>query len=143
MDKKTVKIFYKENKLRFSRSKRKKVYRMLLSADEETFNTIEKEGFDDPTILLVASIFVGYLGIGRFMLGDILIGAIKLFITLIAVLLWYILVIRYSYSDTLFYLISIITGFVILFNWSLDIFNIFKKTKQHNFEVLKEMIQKK
>lgn len=50
----------------------------LLSVDEEKFNLISAVEFKDPTTILLVSIFLGTLGIDRFMLGDIGMGILKL-----------------------------------------------------------------
>ncbi len=50
----------------------------LLEADESKFNLVSSVEFKDPTTLLLVSIFVGVLGIDRFMLGEIGMGVLKL-----------------------------------------------------------------
>ncbi|MCI9485106.1 MAG: TM2 domain-containing protein [Clostridiaceae bacterium] len=50
----------------------------LLEADESKFNLVSAVEFKDPTTLLLVSIFVGVLGIDRFMLGEIGMGVLKL-----------------------------------------------------------------
>lgn len=50
----------------------------LLSVDEEKFNLVSAVEFKDPTTILLVSIFLGTLGIDRFMLGDIGMGILKL-----------------------------------------------------------------
>ena len=50
----------------------------LLETDESKFNLISAVEFKDPTTLLLVSIFVGVLGIDRFMLGEIGMGVLKL-----------------------------------------------------------------
>ena len=50
----------------------------LLAADEQKFNLLTTIEFKDPTTLLLVSIFLGSLGIDRFMLGDIGMGILKL-----------------------------------------------------------------
>lgn len=50
----------------------------LLEADESKFTLISAVELKDPTTLLLVSIFVGGLGIDRFMLGDTGMGVLKL-----------------------------------------------------------------
>ncbi|MGI5962155.1 MAG: TM2 domain-containing protein [Lawsonibacter sp.] len=50
----------------------------LLEVDETKFSLISSVEFKDPTTLLLVSIFLGSLGIDRFMLGDIGMGILKL-----------------------------------------------------------------
>lgn len=50
----------------------------LLAADESKFTMISAVELKDPTVILLISIFLGYLGIDRFMLGDIGLGILKL-----------------------------------------------------------------
>ena len=54
------------------------VKQKLLAADESKFNLISAVEFKDPTTILLVSIFVGVLGIDRFMLGDTGMGILKL-----------------------------------------------------------------
>ena len=50
----------------------------LKSLDDSNRGVIQTLQFKDPTILLVVSILVGYLGIDRFMIGDTGLGILKL-----------------------------------------------------------------
>lgn len=50
----------------------------LLACDENKFNLIAATDFKDPTTILLISIFLGGLGIDRFMLGDTGMGILKL-----------------------------------------------------------------
>lgn len=50
----------------------------LLAASEEKFNLIYSVELKDPTTLLLISVFLGSLGIDRFMLGDTGMGVLKL-----------------------------------------------------------------
>ena len=49
----------------------------LLEADEAKFNLVSAVEFKDPTTLLLVSIFLGALGIDRFMLGDTGMGILR------------------------------------------------------------------
>ena len=50
----------------------------LAEADEDKFNLVSGVEFKDPTTILLVSIFLGSLGIDRFMLGDTGMGILKL-----------------------------------------------------------------
>lgn len=50
----------------------------LRTMDEEKFSLISTIEFKDPTTILLVSIFLGTLGIDRFMLGDTGMGILKL-----------------------------------------------------------------
>lgn len=50
----------------------------LLQADDSKYALIMSVELKDPTVIMLISIFTGYLGIDRFMLGDIPMGILKL-----------------------------------------------------------------
>ena len=50
----------------------------LLEADENKFTLVSGVEFKDPTTILLVSIFLGTLGIDRFMLGETGMGILKL-----------------------------------------------------------------
>ncbi len=50
----------------------------LKSLDDSNRGVIQTLQFKDPTILLIVSILVGYLGVDRFMIGDTGLGILKL-----------------------------------------------------------------
>ena len=50
----------------------------LRTIDETKFSLISTIDFKEPTTLLLVSIFLGYLGIDRFMIGDTGMGVLKL-----------------------------------------------------------------
>ncbi|HAL88465.1 MAG TPA: hypothetical protein DCO69_04975 [Clostridiales bacterium] len=79
----------------------------LLAADEQKFNLLTTIEFKDPTTLLLVSIFLGTLGIDRFMLGDIGMGVLKL-------------------------LTAGVCGILTIIDW----FTIQKKAKDYNFNQL-------
>jgi TM2 domain-containing membrane protein YozV len=51
----------------------------MLQMDDNKFIVFSSLEFKDPTMILVVSIFVGHLGIDRFILGDVGVGLAKLF----------------------------------------------------------------
>ena len=50
----------------------------MLAADESKFALASSVDFKDPTTILLISLFLGSLGIDRFMLGDTGLGVLKL-----------------------------------------------------------------
>lgn len=50
----------------------------LLAADDTKFVAAQSIELKDPTTMLLLSLFLGYLGIDRFMLGDTGMGILKL-----------------------------------------------------------------
>lgn len=50
----------------------------LKNMDEEKFSLLATMEFKDPTTILLVSIFVGSLGVDRFMLGETGMGVLKL-----------------------------------------------------------------
>ena len=63
--------FFPEEKMVYLKDK-------LRTLDDEKFSLVSTMEFKDPTTLLLISIFVGGLGIDRFMLGDTGMGVLKL-----------------------------------------------------------------
>ena len=83
----------------------------IRTMDEEKFSLISTIEMKDPTTLLIVSIFLGILGVDRFMLGDIGMGILKLL------------------TFGCFGILAFI-----------DIFTISKKTKERNFNKIMSLI---
>lgn len=60
----------------------------LLAADDSKFNMISSVEFKDPMTLLLISIFLGELGIDRFMMGEVGMGVLKLLTGGLCGILW-------------------------------------------------------
>ena len=50
----------------------------LMEASEEKFSLVSAVEYKDPTTILIISLFLGTLGVDRFMLGEIGMGILKL-----------------------------------------------------------------
>ena len=73
-----VDLFIASNQGMFPAAMMMQVYDMLSNAPEEKNISLQCIDFKNPTTALLLSIFLGYLGIDRFYLGDIMQGVGKL-----------------------------------------------------------------
>lgn len=96
--------FFPEEKIMYLKEK-------LAAMDDSKFGIISTVELKDPTTLLIISIFLGTLGVDRFMLGDIGMGVLKL-------------------------LTAGLCGILTIIDW----FTIMKRTKDLNFNKLMTLI---
>lgn len=73
-----IDMFIMTNKKYFPEEKMVYLKDKLRTLDDEKFSLVSTMEFKDPTTLLLISIFLGGLGIDRFMLGDTGMGVLKL-----------------------------------------------------------------
>ncbi len=78
MDKQKIDLYLTTNAKYFEPTAIPVLRSKLEKADEATFLSIQACELKDPTTLLLVSIFLGTLGIDRFMLGDTGMGILKL-----------------------------------------------------------------
>lgn len=78
MDKQKIDLYLTTNAKYFEPSAIPIIRTKLEKANDETLLTLQACELKDPTVLLLISIFLGSLGIDRFMLGDIGMGVLKL-----------------------------------------------------------------
>ena len=78
MDVQKVDLFMMQNRDRFKVHDAMVIREKLLALDDSKQQAIFMVELKDPTMMLIISIFLGYLGIDRFMLGDIPMGILKL-----------------------------------------------------------------
>ncbi len=78
MEQQKVDMYLMTNQKYFPEEKIMYLKEKLLAADESKFSLISTVELKDPTTLLLVSIFLGELGIDRFMLGDTGMGILKL-----------------------------------------------------------------
>lgn len=78
MDSQKVDLFLVSNQKYFEPGQILLIKDRLLALDDDKFALICSLDYKDPTTLLLISIFIGGLGIDRFMLGDTGLGVLKL-----------------------------------------------------------------
>lgn len=78
MDSQKVDLFLVSNQKYFEPGQILLIKDRLLALDDDKFSLICSLDYKDPTTLLLISIFIGGLGIDRFMLGDTGLGVLKL-----------------------------------------------------------------
>ena len=62
--------------------------RMLENSSDDCFDSVSAIKLKSPTVTLLLSIFLGWLGVDRFYIGDIGIGVCKLLFGWLTVLIW-------------------------------------------------------
>ena len=78
MDQQKIDMYVMTNQKYFPTEKIVFLKEKLKNVDEEKFALISAIDFKEPTTLLLVSLFLGSLGIDRFMLGDTGLGILKL-----------------------------------------------------------------
>lgn len=78
MDAQKVDMFVMTNQKYLPAEKIVFLKQKLSEVDEAKFSLISATEFKDPTVILLVSLFLGTLGIDRFMLGDTGLGILKL-----------------------------------------------------------------
>lgn len=78
MDMQKVDMFIMSNQKYFPSEKMVYLREKLIALDDSKFSLLSTIDFKDPTTILLVSIFLGYLGIDRFMIGDTGMGVLKL-----------------------------------------------------------------
>ncbi len=79
MDKQSVDMYLIANAKYFDTAVIPMLRQSLENCDENVFISLQAVELKDPTLMLLVSIFVGGLGVDRFLLGDIGMGLLKLF----------------------------------------------------------------
>ena len=111
LDQQKIDLYIMTNQKYFPEEKIVYLKDKLRTMDEEKFSLVSTVELKDPTTLLLISIFLGTLGIDRFMLGDTGMGILKL-------------------------LTCGCCGILTIVDW----FTISKRTKERNFNQLMSLI---
>ncbi len=78
LEKNKIDMYFMTNQKYFPEEKIVYLKDKLRTMDDEKFSLISTIEMKDPTTILLVSIFLGVLGIDRFMIGDIGMGILKL-----------------------------------------------------------------
>lgn len=78
MDSSKIDIFFATNGGKFPPAQVDYMRQRLITLDDSKFALIQSLDYQDPTIVLIVSIVLGYLGVDRFLIGDIGYGVLKL-----------------------------------------------------------------
>lgn len=78
MDQQKVDLYIMSNQKYFPAEKMMYLKEKLSQIDESKFALLSSVELKDPTTLLLVSLFIGGLGVDRFMLGDVGMGVLKL-----------------------------------------------------------------
>lgn len=78
MDTQKVDMFITANQKFFPAEKITLVREKLLAMPDEKYVMVSSVDYKDPTTLLIVSLFLGTLGVDRFMIGDVGLGVLKL-----------------------------------------------------------------
>ena len=111
MDQKKVDMYVMTNKDFFPADKILLIKERLLNADDSKYEILSMLELKNPTTMLLISIFLGGLGVDRFMFGETGMGILKLL------------------TGGVFGILSLI-----------DMFNAQKKTKEINFKKVMEIL---
>ena len=112
MDSQKVELFILTNSKYFESHQLFQIKDRLMQMDDSKWAVNQTIQFKDPTISIIVSVFLGQLGIDRFIIGDIGLGIGKL-LTCGGLGIW----------------------------WIIDLFLIMGATKNKNYESLLQMIQ--
>ncbi len=78
MDPNKVSIFLASNSNKFMPQHIIAIKNQLTEMEDDALAIVQSIPYRDPTTVLILSIVVGYLGVDRFMVGDIGLGVLKL-----------------------------------------------------------------
>ncbi len=107
----------------------------LLSCDDSFLNRILSTKFKSPTFGFLFSIGLGVYGADRFYIGHLVIGILKLMLTIVF-LVSYIIIEISEDPNMIFFVFFILTVIGVIVWYILDIFNISKEIKEYNYNLL-------
>ena len=73
-----VNLFMATHSNKFRPEHRQLIYQQLLDLPDEKFLVLQSLSYKDPILFLILSLFLGYLGVDRFVVGDTGLGVLKL-----------------------------------------------------------------
>lgn len=96
MDANKIDMFFVANGKKLPSDKAVIIREKMAAADDSRYGTISSVELKDPTTMLLISIFLGELGVDRFMLGNTGMGILKLLTAGLCGILWIIDIIGIS-----------------------------------------------
>lgn len=111
MTQQNIQMFVAQNGKMFDNYQLQQITNQLQGIDDDKVMMINSASYKDPTMMLIISLFLGGLGVDRFMLGDTGIGVLKL-------------------------LTGGCFGILTIIDW----FSVQKKAKEKNYEIFQEAI---
>lgn len=111
MDANKIDMFFVANGKKFPAEKTQIIREKMQAADDSRYATISAVELKDPTTMLLISLFLGELGVDRFMMGEAGMGILKLLTAGLCGILWLI-----------------------------DVIGITKKVKEYNFNELMKIL---
>ena len=96
MDANKIDMFFVANGKKLPSEKAVSIREKMAEADDSRYGTISSVELKDPTTMLLVSIFLGGLGVDRFMMGETGMGILKLLTAGLCGILWLIDVIGIS-----------------------------------------------
>ncbi|MBQ9239343.1 MAG: TM2 domain-containing protein [Treponema sp.] len=111
MDANKIDMFFVANGKKLPAEKTVIVREKMAQVDDSRYATLSSIEFKEPTTMLLISIFIGGLGVDRFMMGETGMGILKL-----------------------------LTGGLCGILWLIDVIGISKKVKEYNFNELMKIL---
>lgn len=112
-----------------------------LLGSESAFNRVRLMTLKDPNTLLLISVFVGQLGVDRFIINKKATGALKLLFWLVAYVCMFASFFVILYDTTKFigwFLLSVY--FVFLIVWIVDLCKIRNMTREYNYSLIMNIL---
>lgn len=113
---KRVQRYLVENKKYFPQNRMSDIKKKIMEISDEQFEQIEWLEFKDPSMMTIVAVFLGHIGVDRFMLDDVKNGILKLLSTLLT----------FGIAGTIW--------------WFIDIFNISERTTAYNYKKFADIL---
>ena len=139
-DQHSVDIFISINKHKLPSDKFSELNNKLLNCSESEWNTIRFLELKEPNSMLLISLFVGYWGIERFMLGKKISGIMKFLIFQLSLIgeiacIFFFIADQYTWGTIclLFFLVGVTW-------WIIDLCLVRRMTKEYNYNQIVKLI---